>query len=125
MATQSNHPAHSEKFREDEDAISANIFSSLPAQLQYENQSYDEASDEFSEDDNELYGFLQTALISSTPDTTSSQPLHYNTLTQILRSILTLVKHQQHCQQHKPPPYRSRETTSQFTGFQASQTPFI
>ena len=76
MATQSNQPAHSEKIREDEDAISANVFSPLPAQLQYENQSYDEASDEFSEDDNELYGFLQTPIISSTPNPTSST-LHF------------------------------------------------
>ena len=72
MATQSNQPAHTEKIREDEDAISANFLSTLPAQLQDENKYYDEASDEFSEDDNELYGFLQTPIISSTPDPPSS-----------------------------------------------------
>ena len=72
MASQSNQPAHSEKIREDENAISANVFSPLPAQLQDENQSYDEASDEFGEDDNELYGFLQTPIISYTPQPPSS-----------------------------------------------------
>ena len=76
MATQSKQPAHTEKIREDEDAISANVFSPPPAQLQDENQSYYEASDEFSEDDNELYGFLQTQIISSRPDPTSSR-LHF------------------------------------------------
>ena len=72
MASQSNQPTHSEQIPTDEDALSADVFAPLPTQLQDEHQSYDEASDEFSEDDNELYGLLQTPLISFTPDPTSN-----------------------------------------------------
>ena len=72
MASQSNQPTHSEQIPTDEDALSADVNIPLPTQLQDEYQSYNESSDEFSEDDNELYGFLQTPLISSTPHPTSS-----------------------------------------------------
>ena len=64
MASQSNQPTHSERILTDEAAHSANSFSTLPIQLQDEYQSYNESSDEFSEDDNEpsalfkLHSFL-------------------------------------------------------------------
>ena len=59
MASQFNQPTHSEHIPTDEDALCADVFTPLPTQLQDDYQSYDEDSYEFSEDDNELHGFLK------------------------------------------------------------------
>ena len=64
---QSNQLVHLVNIQEVGDAISAIIFTPFSTQLD-DHQSYDELS----EDDNELYGFLQTPFISSTPGPTSN-----------------------------------------------------